>query len=51
MLYDKNYEEYDKINHPNITFEYNDECTSNNLFYENEIINIILNVMIIMNFI
>ena len=37
MLYDKNYEEYDKINHPNITFEYNDECTSNNLFYENEI--------------
>lgn len=37
MLYDKNYEEYDKINHPNITFEYKDKCTSNNLFYENEI--------------
>ncbi len=36
-LYDKNYEEYSKINNPEMTFEYRDECGDNNLFYEDEI--------------
>lgn len=35
-LYDKNYEEYSKIYNPEITFEHSDECSDNNLFYEDE---------------
>lgn len=36
-LYDKNYEEYSKIYNPEITFEHSDECSDNNLFYEDEV--------------
>ena len=36
-LYDKNYEEYSKIYNPEITFEHSDECSGNNLFYEDEV--------------
>ena len=36
-LYDKNYEKYSKIYHPEITFEHSDECSDNNLFYEDEV--------------
>ena len=36
-LYDKNYEEHSKIYNPEITFEHSDECSDNNLFYEDEV--------------
>ena len=36
-LYDKNYEEYSKIYNPEIMFEHSDECSDNNLFYEDEV--------------
>ena len=36
-LYDKNYEEYSKIYNPEIAFEHSDECSDNNLFYEDEV--------------
>lgn len=36
-LYDKNYEEYSKIYNPEIMFEHIDECSDNNLFYEDEV--------------
>ena len=36
-LYDKNYEEYSKIYNPAIAFEQIDECSDNNLFYEDEV--------------
>ena len=35
-LYNKNIENYNNINNPNITFKYNDECSNNNLFYEDK---------------
>ena len=37
ILYNKNIESYNNINNPNITFEYNNECSNNNLFYEDKI--------------
>ena len=36
-LYNKNIENYNNINNPNVTFEYNNECSNNNLFYEDKI--------------
>ena len=36
-LYDQNYEEYNKINNPDIIFEHKNECGNNNLFYEDKI--------------
>lgn len=36
-LYNKNHEEYNKINNPDITFKYDKKCTNNNLFYEDDI--------------
>lgn len=36
-LYNKNIENYNNINNPNVTFEYNNECSNNNLFYEDRI--------------
>ena len=36
-LYNKNYEEYNKINNPDITFKYDKKCTNNNLLYEDDI--------------
>lgn len=32
-----NYDEHNRIHNPDITFEYLDECSENNLFYEDEI--------------
>ncbi len=31
-----NYEEHNRIHNPNITFEYSDVCSNNNVFYEDE---------------
>lgn len=36
-LYAQNYEEYNKMNNPDITFEYKDVCGNNTLFYEDNI--------------
>lgn len=36
-LYNKNIENYNNINNPNVTFEYNNKCSNNNLFYEDKI--------------
>ena len=36
-LYNKNIDNYNNINNPNVTFEYNNECSNNNLFYEDKI--------------
>ena len=36
-LYNKNIDNYNNINNPNITFNYNDKCGNNNLFYEDKI--------------
>lgn len=36
-LYNNNYDDYNKIYNPTITFEYNNSCSQNNLFYEDEL--------------
>ena len=36
-LYNQSYEDYNKIHNPNIEFIYDDDCTQNNLFYEDEV--------------
>ena len=37
ILFNKRMDEYEAMMRPSITFEYKDECTNNNLFYEDEI--------------
>ena len=36
-LYNQSYEDYNKIHNPDIEFIYDDDCTQNNLFYEDEV--------------
>lgn len=36
-LYNQNLEDFNNIHNPNIIFEYEDKCSNNNLFYEDEI--------------
>ena len=36
-LYNQNLEDFNNIHNPNIVFEYEDNCSNNNLFYEDEI--------------
>ena len=31
------YDEYNRLHHPSVSFKYSDECSDNNLFYEDEI--------------
>lgn len=37
VLFNKRMDEYEAMMRPSITFEYKDECTNNNLFYEDEV--------------
>ena len=37
ILFNKRMDEYEAMMRPSITFEYKDECTNNNLFYEDEV--------------
>lgn len=37
ILFNKRMDEYEAMMRPSITFEYKDECSNNNLFYEDEV--------------